>query len=439
MIPTLRVYGLLALGGAIGALIAAFWPGDQRLILSVLALLLWNGLLLGLMIYDSLQARPHRVTITRAPLEKLSIGRDNPVTLTVTSQAQPATVAIRDSYPLAHFTVSTPDLQASLAANSSQILTYTAKPSRRGEYAWGPIQLRQLSPWGLSWLDQKIPQPQTVAVYPDLLALRSLTVRLTLQSSGSLRQRRIGMGTDFAELRDYSSGDDPRLIDWKATARRSRPLVRVLEPEQEQTLIILLDRGRLMTAQVQGLQRFDWALNTTLALALAGIHRGDRVGVGVFDKAIHTWIPPQRGQVHLNQMIERLTPIQPDFSEPDYLAAVTALTAQQSRRALVVVITDLVDRTASQELLTALGRMTPRYLPFCVTLRDPQIDAQAEAFTEDGAGTYSRAVALDLLAQRQAAFAQLRQQGVLVLDAPADQMSDRLVDRYLQLKLRSQL
>jgi uncharacterized protein (DUF58 family) len=103
------------------------------------------------------------------------------------------------------------------------------------------------------------------------------------------------------------------------------------------------------------------------------------------------------------------------------------------------VITDLVDRTASQELLTALGRMTPRYLPFCVTLRDPQIDAQAEAFTEDGAGTYSRAVALDLLAQRQAAFAQLRQQGVLVLDAPADQMSDRLVDRYLQLKLRSQL
>jgi uncharacterized protein (DUF58 family) len=440
MIPTLRVYGLLALGGAIGALIAALWPGDQRLILSVLALLVWNGLLLGLMIYDSLQARPHLVTVTRAPLERLSIGRDNPVALTVTSQAKPATIAIRDSYPLQHFTVSTPDLHATLAAHSTETLTYTAKPSHRGKYAWGPIQLRQLSPWGLTWLDHKIPQPQTVAVYPDLLALRSLTLRLTLQSAGSLQQkRRIGIGTEFAELRDYSTGDDPRLIDWKATARRSRPLVRVLEPEQEQTLIILLDRGRLMTAQVQGLQRFDWGLNTTLALALTGIHRGDRVGVGVFDKTIHTWIPPQRGQVHLNQMIERLTPIQPDFSEPDYLAAVSALTTQQTRRALVVVITDLVDRTASQELLTALGRMTPRYLPFCVTLRDPQVDAQAEAFTEDGAGTYGRAVALDLLAQRQAAFAQLRQQGVLVLDAPANQISDRLVDRYLQLKLRSQL
>jgi uncharacterized protein (DUF58 family) len=445
MIPTLRVYGLLALGGAIGALIAAFWPGDQRLILSVLALLLWNGLLLGLMIYDIRQIENHPITIGLPHLERLSIGRDNPIALTVISHAQtPVTIAIRDGYPLEHFTVSTPDLTATVAANTTETLTYTAQPSRRGEYAWGLPQLRQLSPWGLVWRDKNLNKhphstPRSVAVYPDLLALRALTVRLTLQSSGSLRQRRIGMGTDFAELRDYSSGDDPRLIDWKATARRSRPLVRVLEPEQEQTLIILLDRGRLMTAQVQGLQRFDWALNTTLALALAGIHRGDRVGVGVFDKAIHTWIPPQRGQVHLNQMIERLTPIQPDFSEPDYLAAVTALTAQQSRRALVVVITDLVDRTASQELLTALGRMTPRYLPFCVTLRDPQIDAQAEQFTEDGAGTYGRAVALDLLAQRQAAFAQLRQQGVLVLDAPAHQMSDRLVDRYLQLKLRSQL
>jgi uncharacterized protein (DUF58 family) len=84
-------------------------------------------------------------------------------------------------------------------------------------------------------------------------------------------------------------------------------------------------------------------------------------------------------------------------------------------------------------------RMTPRYLPFCVTLRDPEIDRQAHQFTTDVSATYTRAVALDLLAQRQIAFAELKRKGVLVLDAPATQISDELVDRYLQLKLRNQL
>jgi len=300
--------------------------------------------------------------------------------------------------------------------------------------------VRQRGRWGLAWLDWTIPASQTVAVYPDLLGLRELSIRLTLENTGTMRRaRRLGAGTEFAELREYGVGDDTRLIDWKATARRSRPLIRVLEPEREQTLIILLDRGRLMTAQVQGLKRFDWGLNATLSLALAGLNRGDRVGIGVFDRDMTSWIPPERGQHQLSKLIERLTPIQPILLEPDYFGAVTRLVNQQTRRALVVLITDIVDVTASAELLSAMGRLTPRYLPFCVTLRDPQVDTIAHTRTSDIEATYSRAVALDLIAQRQVAFAQLKQKGVLVLDAPANQISEQLVNRYLQLKARSLL
>ncbi len=221
----------------------------------------------------------------------------------------------------------------------------------------------------------------------------------------------------------------------------------MLEPEHEQTLIIVLDRGRLMTAQVEGLTRFDWGLNAALSLALTGIKRGDRVGVGVFDRTLQTWIPPQRGATHFNHLLERLTPIQPDLIEPDYGNAVSAVLSQQSRRALVVVLTDIVDTTASSELMAALSKLSPRYLPFCVTLRDPEIDRIAAPFQTQTAEfiaapvqqAYERSVALDLLAQRQAAFATLKRQGVLVLDAPAHQICDPLVDRYLQLKARNQL
>lgn len=442
MIPSRRVYGLLLLGIAIAILIAIIFSPQ----VSIISTLLFDSVVLGLAIWDGQRVKPNAVKVTRYPLQRLSIGRDNPVVLSVQSGNRASKIRLRDYYPL-EFKVSTATLEASLEANSSQELTYTLHPDSRGEFQWGNIQVRQLGPWGLAWHDRKIPASQTVAVYPDLVGLRSLSIRLTLQNTGTMRQaRRIGMGTEFAELREYGIGDDTRLIDWKATARRSRPLVRVLEPEREQTLIILLDRGRLMTAQVQGLKRFDWGLNATLSLALAGLNRGDKVGIGVFDREVTTWIPPERGQHQLSKLIERLTPIQPVLLEPDYVGAVTKLVNQQTRRALVVLITDLVDVTASAELLAALARLRPRYLPFCVTLGDPQVNqlAHTTATSQEGkqamvAATYARAVALDLLAQRQVAFAKLKQKGVLVLDAPANQISEQLVDRYLQLKARNML
>ena len=441
MIPTVRSYLLLLFGGIAATVFAAI---GGSIGIALVLMLIFDIMILLLIVSDVWNGGNQKIRVVRQPQSKLSIGRDNPVMLTLQGSGQPVTVQIRDGYPLDHFTVSETFLSTKIAAHETKQLTYTAKPTLRGAYKWGKIQVRQLSPWGLVWMDWKTHETEVVNVYPDLLALRSLTIRLALQTSGALKQRRkFGIGTEFAELREYGEGDDPRLIDWKATARRSRPLVRVLEPEQEQIMIIMLDRGRLMTANVESLQRFDWALNSALALALTGIKRGDRVGVAVFDRAIHTWIPPQRGEAHFQRLLETLTPIQPDLTEPDYLTSVNTILSQQSRRALVVVITDLIDTTASSELLVALGRLAPRYLPFCVALRDPEIDRIANSSPSDNTdpvtAAYERSVALDLLAQRQVAFEQLKRKGVLVLDAPVNQISDQLVDRYLQLKMRNQL
>ncbi|OKH55998.1 hypothetical protein NIES2101_01685 [Calothrix sp. HK-06] len=441
MIPTRKVYLLLTLGIILAPAIASF----TKVSTGIAVILLYDAVILTLMIIDSLRVRRSRVDVTRELPPRLSIGRDNPVKLEVKSTTANTWVQICDYYPN---TISLNQflLRIKVEKNTTSEVIYTAFPTKRGEFDWGNLQIRQLGAWGFAWNNWKVPQSLKVKVYPDLIGLRSLSIRLTLQSSGSMRQfRQLGIGTEFSELRNYRSGDDLRLVDWKATARRvgasgnTSPLVRVLEPEQEQTLLILLDRGRLMTAQVQGLQRFDWGLNATLSLALAGLNRGDKVGVGVFDRQIHTWIPPERGQHQLSHLIDRLTPIQPVLLESDYVGAVTHVVQKQTRRCLIVVITDIIDATASAELLSALSRLTPRYLSFCVALRDPQVDTIARTFTEDGQGAYTRAVALDLMAQRQVAFAKLKGRGVLVLDAPANQISDELVEKYLQLKARNQL
>ncbi len=438
MIPSVRLYGLLLLGGAIAIGVAALLPLSLRLTVAFSMVVVYDTILLLLALWDARRAQRQRVIVQRLPLQRLSINRDNMITLSVQA-VSPAVIQIRDGCPT-QFSSSPAQLAATLEKRSVQDLSYCVQPRCRGEFTWGDIQVQQLGVWGLAWHRWTIPQTATATVYPDLVGLRDLTIRLTLQSAGSIRQaQRRGIGTEFAEMRDYATGDDPRLIDWKATARRDRPLVRVLDPEHEQTVIILLDRGRLMTAQVQGLTRFDWGLNAALSLALTGLNRGDRVGVGVFDRRMHLWIPPERGQPHLSTLIERLAPIQPVLLEPDYLSAATMLVTQQTRRALVVLITDLIDATASAELLTALGHLTPRYLPFCVTLRDPEVDHQAQALVQTVEDAYTQAVALDVLHQRQIAFAELQRRGVLVLDAPAHQISDPLIERYLQLKARNQL
>lgn len=440
MTPTLRLYGLLMVGGVVATLLNAMAPSVNPFSAPLGVMLLFDGVVILLMFLDGWQVTGRQQAIVRREkLPRLSIGRDNPVTLKVSAPGAAVTLQIYDRYPAEFDEVPMP-LVVTCSAKTAKTITYQVVPTQRGEYPWGDIQIRQRGAWGLAWFSWTVPAAQTVAVYPDLVGLRSLSIQLAIQSTGNVRQRkRIGIGTEFAELREYAIGDDPRLIDWKATARRSTPLVRVLEPEREQSLIILLDKGRLMTAQVKGLTRFDWGLNAALSLALAGLHRGDRVGVGVFDREMHTWVSPTGGRTHLQHLIEKLTPLQPALLESDYLGAVTRVATQQHRRALVVLITDVVDKTASAELLTALTRLKARHLPFCVTLRDPQVDAQANQFATEVAAAYCRAVALDLLEQRQIVFAQLKQSGVLVLDAPANQITEPLIDDYLRIKARNRL
>ncbi len=441
-IPASRFYWLLGLGSAVALAIAAFFPSVFNRVL--VAMLLWDLMLVVLAAIDAHRVKAHRITAQRSLPPRLSIGRANPIELTLETGElpkafSPAIIRWVDSIPT-ELETDLPNPLLRLESQRSLPLTYRVMPRRRCELSWGKIQLRQLGPWRLAWHDWKIDQPQTTQVYPDLVGLRELTIKLSLQSAGNLRRlKRQGMGTEFSELREYGSGDDLRFIDWKATARRGRPLIRVLEPEQEQTVLILLDRGRLMTAQVMEQQRFDWGVNAALSLALAALNRGDRVGLGVFDKSMHCWMPPEQGPSHLPKMLERLSAIQPELVEPDYLGAVSTVLKQQTRRALVVIITDIVDETASAELIGSLLRLSPRYLPFCVTLRDPKIDQQAQAPETSLDNAYRRAVALDLLRQRQLVFAKLQQQGVMVLDAPAAQISDDLVDRYLRLKARNRL
>ena len=157
--------------------------------------------------------------------------------------------------------------------------------------------VRFKSRFGLFWHQSKISADEKVKVYSDLRALYDLSIKLSRSSElGEMRQRRRGQGTDFASLKEYTVGDDAKSIDWKATARRDRPVVRTYEAEQEQRMLILIDAGRMMTSDLEGISRFDHALNAALCLALTGLSHNDQVGFGIFADRPLAYLPPHRGK-----------------------------------------------------------------------------------------------------------------------------------------------
>jgi uncharacterized protein (DUF58 family) len=435
MTASRRLYLMLAFG----VLLFALSYFDTRMAAIGLSL---DGLLLVAVIIDAVLTEPAKqISATRAVSERLSIGRSNDVLIEVFNQgAAHLHMLVRDDYPI-NLETDVREFRFDLGPKSKASLKYAVLPRQRGRYEFGKINIRYLSRLGLFWRAQVVSAERAVKVYSDLLALRELSVKLSHSSElGDIRRRRRGQGTEFASLREYVSGDDTRNIDWKATARRDRPVVRNYEVEQEQTLMVLVDAGRMMLSDLEGLTRFEHALNAALALVLTGLYRNDQVGFGIFADKPLLFLPPRRGKAYLTRMLEGACEVNPRMVEPDYAGALSFFASAQKSRSLMVVLTDLTDPVGSQTLLNGLASLSPRHLPFCVTLRDRQVEAVSSMTpVSDEDLAFKRAVASDLIVQRELAFSQLVRRGCLVLDCPPQDMSEKLVDKYLEIKARGRL
>jgi uncharacterized protein (DUF58 family) len=282
-----------------------------------------------------------------------------------------------------------------------------------------------------------------VIVAPSLAGVRRfrwLAVHQRLAAAGVRDSRRRGEGRSFSRLRDYVVGDDPRYIDWKATARRGHPITREFTIEQSQTVYVMVDAGRSMTQLAGAFPRFEYALSSALVLADVASRAGDRVGAMVFDDRLRALVPAQRGAGALHALRTALVPLQPTLVEPDYSAAFRALALRQRKRALLVLLTDVIDARAARSLLAHLTRGASRHLAIVVALRNDALIGAATLGSGAGAKPmYASAAAEELLAERATALQRMRDAGVVVLDVAPDAMAAAVVSEYLELKARGAL
>jgi uncharacterized protein (DUF58 family) len=322
-IPTWRAVLLLALGLAVPlstgvgpGLAGGGGPALLAYDLAVLLLILLDG---------RLAPDARRLSAVRRLREPLSAFAANRVELSVASSARrPLEVLLADAPPPAFGAVGH-RARLSLPAGGEVALAYEVTPRARGRHRFGQLHLRVLGPLGLAWRRVRLLDERQVAVYPDLRGLARADAGGAPEAG---RSRRPGWreGREFAALRPYADGDDLRSIDWKATARRSAPVVREWQPERNQTLWILLDCGRHLSArQADGRTKLDRAVDAALALARAAQVRGDRVGTILFGAEVERVVLPEGGPGRLGPLAAALHLAAARPVESDYGAAFDAL------------------------------------------------------------------------------------------------------------------
>jgi uncharacterized protein (DUF58 family) len=387
--------------------------------------------------------------IVREHDQKLSLGVSNPIILRITSRAaRPVDITVRDEPPVLFAGTEAATMRAALLPREPVTLEYGVRPLQRGDFAFGNINLRWNGPLNLYVRQGVIPAAEMVKVYPNLYEIRKydLLVRRDQLAEMGLRNVRLrGEGTAFESLRDYTPDDSYRSINWKATARRGKPISTDYEPERSQRVIAMLDVGRTMRSPIRvddasgvswNMAKVDFVINSVLLFSYVATLKGDQVGLLVFADEVQQFIAPEAGRGHFQKLLEAMYALGSQPVEADYGRALNYLGAHNKKRSLVVLFTDLSGARASESLLATMPRFAPRHLPLLVTIRDPALDEQAGQHPADSDAVYRRAVAEQMIDERRLLLDTLQRRGVLTLDVSAERLTMSVVNRYLQLKSR---
>lgn len=406
--------------------------------------LAYNVLLLAVAIVDArLSKLPQNLRIYREFGSRFAMGADTEVRIQIQNgSSRGVSLRLKDEYPPQMILNATREGEVRVSAHSSATLIYALTPPRRGRFEFGYTSVRFRSRLNLVWRDTRASEPVTVKVYPNMrrareAELKALGARSLVSSHRKTSWR--GEGREFESMRDYVRGDELRHISWTATARRGKLTTRQYQIERDQTILIALDAGRLMTARIEQETKLDSAVHATLALFSAAARAGDNAGLVVFGRRIKSYLPPSRGRDHIEAALEALYAVEPEMIEPSYPHAFEFIAANSKRRALVILLTDLVDEEGSKELLTSLHLLRPRHLPLIVTIADRDLKAVVRETPATVRSVFTQSVAEEIIHHREAALRLVESIGGLALDVTAAALAPALLETYLRVKERGLL
>jgi uncharacterized protein (DUF58 family) len=402
---------------------------------SILVVLIADVLVVTLAVWDLWRIPDRRAFVVERRLQQVaSLKAKHRIELTIANLLnRPVSLWAKDDVP-EEFSSDIDDFQLDLGPRRRAVLTYEIQPSKRGAFQMENVYLCVRSRWGMWRRYVDMPCSSTIHVYPDMkqlgeYALLARTNRLSL--IGVRRTRRVGQDNEFERLRDFTRDDNYKNIDWRSTARRRRLTVKDFQANQSQRLIFMLDCGRMMTNQIGDLTLLDHALNAMLMLSYVALRQGDSVGLVCFSDRVHSYTPPRSSMAQMNRLLHASFNQSPSLVESRYDQAFLHLSAHCTRRALVILITNVIDSVNALQVQQYLCNLTGKHLPLGVLLRDHHLFDTVES-----QNLFRAAAAADILSWRRQVLTDMDHRGVLTLDAFPEEMTAQLVNRYLEVKAR---
>jgi uncharacterized protein (DUF58 family) len=428
----------LAVVAALGALVCAVLPGSLAA-----RLLVVDGVLLAVGLVDwGLAPRRGSFTIDRDLPRVVTLGSAGAVTWRVRNRrARSFRIAVADE--LAPSLVPGSRRFAGTVPGKGVLTASTAiEPTRRGRFRPSELVWRAEGPLGLVARQGRTQLPATLRVYPRFRSREEAELRIDrarILEVGLRSAKGRGGGTDFDQLRDYTVDDEFRRIDWSATARAGRPIVRTFRAERNQNVVVLFDNGRVMAGRVEGVPRAEFAMDAALLVTTVATRLGDRCGLLAFDREVRAAVPPGHGRGQLGRVTDALYDLEPALVESDYASAFQQALLRFRRRSLIVLLTDLVEQAVGDSLLPALPVLARSHLLLVGSVQDPEVRAWADAAATDAESAYRQAAASRTLRSRARAASRLRAAGATVVDAPPHRLAAQLGDAYLDLKAQGRL
>lgn len=398
-------------------------------------------LLVLLVIVDVLLlfASKGRIEGKRLLPDKLSNGDENPILLKITNTYLfQVVVKIIDEIPF-QFQKRDFGLVSKIASGNSKTYDYELRPTERGVYSFGSLNIFASSPIGLLARKYSFDQAQEVPVYPSFLQLQKydlIAFTNRLHEYGLKKIRRIGHTMEFEQIKDYVLGDDIRNINWKATAKRGQLMVNQFQDEKSQPIYSVIDKGRVMKMPFNGLSLLDYAINATLVISNIALKKQDKAGMFSFSNKIENRVVAERRSSQMNLILETLYNLETNFIESDFSRLYVDVKRNLNQRSLLLLYTNFETLDALHRQLPYLLAMAKQHLLVVIFFENTELNEFADRKAETVRQIFDQTMAEKFIYEKKLIVNELRKHGIQTILTKPENLTISTINKYLEIKAR---
>jgi uncharacterized protein (DUF58 family) len=398
-------------------------------------------ILIGFVLMDILIlfSQKNGIKAERIAPEKFSNGDENPVNVTIENQHPFVIKAIVIDEIPEQFQMRDFEIQRKLKPKTQDSFRYFLRPTSRGEYHFGHLNIFVHSPLGLVSRRYQFQNEQMVPTYPSFIQLKKYDLMAfsnQLFQYGMKKIRRIGHTMEFEQIKEYVSGDDIRTLNWKATAKKNQLMVNQFQDEKSQSVYMMIDKGRVMRMPFNGLSLLDYAINATLVLSNIILKKHDKAGMLTFSKKIENRVVAEKRGSQMQNFLENLYRVKTDFFESDYSRLYVDIKKNINQRSLIILYTNFETLDGLHRQLPYLKAIAKSHLLVVVFFQNTELDEIIHKKANNIQEVYDKVIAEKFIFDKKLIVNELKKFGIYTVLTKPENLTLDTINKYLEIKAR---